>query len=337
MTITELPGVVAPPTAGPTVLGYFTPGSEEWHAARANGIGGSEIAAVVGLSPYESRFSLWHRKQGLLAPVEESPQMYWGKVHEPNILAEFAKRHPEFSVRQAPTYAAADDPGQIANPDGLLTPSCDCGLHRKWCCDPSDCGPCCENCPTCPTVNTQPTELVEAKTAIDDEGWGVEGTDEIPVYYRCQCLWYLDVLGLTRCHVAVLIGGWDYREYVVEYDAAEAQILREAGARFMQTVHDDERPNIDGHSATYQAIRVLPEGLDDVNVEIPAELRDRFHAAQDQAWAAEDELAECKGRLLDAIGTGRRAVSGSDRVATRTVRNGRTYQLLPARTRRTAR
>jgi putative phage-type endonuclease len=342
MTITELPGSSAP-AAGPIVLGHFTPGSPEWQAARANGIGGSEIAAVVGLSPYESRFSLWHRKQGLLAPAEESPQMYWGKVHEPNILREFGKRHPEFVVRVSPTYAAADRPEQIANPDGLLIPACGCGLHSDPCCEGrytgrlSDCGPCCEKCPTCPTENVPAAELVEAKTAIDDEGWGEEGTDEIPVHYRCQCLWYLDVLGLTRCHVAVLIGGWDYREYVVEYDADEARILRDAGTEFMQTVRDNVRPSIDGHSATYQAIRVLPEGLDDVNVEIPADLRDRFHAAQDQAWAAEDELTECKGRLLDAIGTGRRAVVGPDRVATRTVRNGRTYQLLPARTRRNAR
>lgn len=28
-----------------------------------------------------------------------------------------------------------------------------CHLHRDiGCCDPEDCGPCCENCPTCPTL-----------------------------------------------------------------------------------------------------------------------------------------------------------------------------------------
>jgi hypothetical protein len=74
-----------------------------------------------------------------------------------------------------------------------------------------------------------------------------------------------------------------------------------------------------------------------VDVDIPPSLRDRFHAAQDAAWLAEEELTACKGELLDAIGTGRRAVVGRERVATRTVRDGKTYQLLPARTRRTAR
>lgn len=290
----------------PTVIGYFEPGSPEWHAARLRGIGGSEIAAVMGLSPYESRFSLWHRKQGMTGDVEENPQMYWGKLLEPAVCAEFARRHPEFEITTAPTFHAPGREWHIANPDRLVL----------------DAG--------------EIVELVEAKTARDETGWGEEGTDEIPVHYRCQVIWYMDALGVRRCHVAVLIAGSEYREYLVEYDPAEARILRDAGARFVASLRNGERPDIDGHTATYQTIRQLPEGLDDVDVEIDPMLRERFHTAQDVYWAAEDELTECKSRLLDAIGTGRRAVVLRERVATRTVRNGRTYQLLPSRTRRTA-
>lgn len=307
-TTTVQAGTTSVPAAGPTVLGWFEPGSDAWHAARAQGIGGSEIAAVLGLSPYESRFSLWHRKQGLIGPVEESPQMRWGKKHEPTICAEFAELHPEWIVCTSATYAAAGRPWQIANPDRLLyLPETD-----------------------------EPAALLEAKTAYDDEGWGEEGTDEIPVWYRAQCLWYLDVLGLQRCHVAVLVGLSDYREYVVDYDPADALRMREAAAEFMRSLAAGDRPSIDGHSATYQAIREIPDGLDPVDVEIPTLLRDRFHAAQDQFWAAEDELTACKGELLDHIGTGQRAVCERERVATRTVRDGRTYSLMPARTRRNA-
>ncbi|MFG2978826.1 YqaJ viral recombinase family protein [Streptomyces sp. NPDC048331] len=313
MTETALAGASTAPAAGPTVLGWFQAGSPEWHAARAAGIGGSEIAAVLGLSPYESRFSLWHRKKGLLAPVDETSVMYWGKKHEPTICDEFAERHPEFKVAPSPTYATIGRPWQIANPDRHLWPAED------------------------PRFLAPIEELLEAKTSRDDEGWGEEGTDQIPVYYRAQCLWYLDVLRARRCHVAVLIGLSDYREYVVEYDEAEARVLREAGAEFVRTLAAGERPSIDGHTATYQAIRDLPEGLDAVDVEIPTVLRDRWYAAQDAAWIAEDELTACKSELLDLIGTGQRAMCERVRIATRTVRDGRTYQLLPARTRRTAR
>lgn len=292
--------------ARPVVVGYFEPGSPEWHAARQHGIGGSEIAAVMGLSPYESRFSLWHRKQGMTGPVEENPQMYWGKRLEPAVCAEFALRHPEFEVTTAPTFHAPGRPWHIANPDRLAIE-----------------GP-------------APVAIVEAKTARDDIGWGEEGTDDIPVHYRCQVIWYMDALGIYRCYLVVLIAGSEYREYVIEYDQAEADLLRNAGAEFMTSLRNGDRPNIDGHSATYAALRALPEGIEHRDVEIDPMLRQRFHAAQDAAWAAEDELTTCKGLLLDAIGTGQRAVVLKERVATRTVRNGRTYQLLPARTRRNA-
>jgi len=299
---TTIPAETATSAAGPTVLGWFEPGTDDWHAARANGIGGSEIAAVLGLSPYESRFSLWHRKKGLVSPVEESEEMYWGKVHEPGICARFAAEHPNLDVTPAPTYCHPDRPWQIANPDRHAGP-----------------------------------DLFEAKTARDAEGWGEQGTGQIPVHYRAQCLHYMDVTGARRCWVGVLIAGSEYREYVVDYDEAEAQLLRDAGTRFMDDLARNVRPDIDGHSATYQAIREIPDGLDPIDVEIPTLLRDRFYAAQDAAWAAEDELTACKGELLDAIGTGQRAVCERERIATRTVRNGSTYSLMPARTRRNAR
>ncbi len=301
------------PAAGPIVLGHFEPGTPEWHAARANGIGGSEIAAVLGLSPYESRFSLWHRKKGLIGPVEESEEMYWGKEHEPAICRRFARNHPEWFVRGSFTYAAVGRPWQIANPDRNLWPT-DSHIDDRV-----------------------PAAVLEAKTSRDAEGWGEEGTDQIPVHYRAQGMHYMDVTGARRCYVAVLIAGSEYREYVIDYDEDEAQILRDAGARFMDDLAHDNRPDIDGHSATYQAIRELPDGLDDVDVEIDTALRDRFHAAQDAFWLAEYELTACKGLLLDHIDTGRRAVCETARVATRTVRDGKTYQLLPARTRRNAR
>lgn len=303
--------MTAPVTAGPTVLGWFEPGTTEWHAARAAGIGGSEIAAVLGISPYESRFSLWHRKQGLLAPVDESEEMYWGKVHEPAICARFSELHPEWTLMGAPTYAAAGRPWQVANPDREL-----------W-------------NPSAPPF-ADPSELLEAKTARDDHGWGKAGTDEIPVHYRAQCLWYLDVLGLTRCHVAVLIAGSEYREYVIEHDAAEVALMRDAGAEFMRSVQANERPDIDGHTATYQAIKALPEGQDDNDIEVSAERRDRYFAALDNAKAADEEKRAAAGQLLDEIGTGRRAVCERRTIATRTVRDGRTYSLQPARNRSTS-
>lgn len=311
MTYTALAGAQAP-AAGPTVLGHFEPGTPDWHAARAAGIGGSEIAAVLGISPYESRFSLWHRKQGLIAPVEESEEMFWGKEHEPAICRRFATLHPEWFVRGSFTYAAAERPWQIANPDRNLWPT-DSHIDDRV-----------------------PAAVLEAKTAREDRGWGKAGTDDIPVHYRAQCLWYMDVTGARRCHVAVLIAGSEYREYAVDYDQAEADLMREAAAEFMRTLAAGERPDIDGHSATYQAIKALPEGQDDIDTEVSTADRDRYFAALDASKAADEEKRAAAGFLLDQIGTGRRAVCERRTVATRTVRDGRTFSLQPARNRSTS-
>ena len=298
MTTTTAPALVTG-----ELVGHFEPGTPAWHAARATGIGGSEIAAVLGLSPYESRFSLWHRKNGLVAPVEETGVMYWGKALEPVICNEYAKRHPEQHVAPAGTYHGPGRPWQIANPDRLLIAA----------------------------DNT--VEVLEAKTSRDAEGWGEEDTDEVPVYYRAQVRWYLDALGLTTARIAVLISGSDYREYTVEADPADAQLMRDRAQAFLTTVTAGTRPAIDGHAATYQAIKEIPEGMDDVDVDITPALRDRYFTALAAAKAAEEEKRCASGLVLDEIGTGRRAVVGPAKVATRTVRDGHTYSLQPARNR----
>lgn len=297
MTDTAQAGASAPAPPAGILLGTFTPGTTEWDEARAGlCITATEIAAVIGLSPWQSRFSLWHKKAGLPSPpFEPNPAMEWGIRLEDAIASKYADEHPELTITTTGTWRHRDREWQRATPDRIAD-----------------------------------DRLLEVKTSPMGDGWD----DGVPVYYQCQIQWQMDVLGYQRTDVAVLVSGHDYREYTVEYDPADAALMREHAADFLDSVHRGERPDIDGHSATYQAIRHLPEGLDDTDVEITTALRDRFHTAQDTYWAAEDELTTCKGLLLDAIGTGHRAVCERQRVATRTVRYGRTYQLLPARTRR---
>lgn len=290
------------------LVGWFEPGSDDWHAARIQGIGGSEISAVLGLSPFESAFSLWHRKRGLILPVEESPEMYWGKKHEPTICDEYAKHHPDQHVIPAGTYHGTGRPWQIVNPDRF-------GINKT----------------------TGEITVIEAKTSRDAEGWGEPGTDDVPVYYRAQVRWYLNALALRRAVIAVLISGSEYREYVVEADQADAELMLTRGEAFIRSVRDGIRPAIDGHTATYQAIKELPDGLDDIDVEIDPELRDRYWAALEACKTAEIEKRHAAGLVLDEIGTGKRAVTGRTKVATRSTKpDGTTHALQPARNREIA-
>jgi len=291
------------------LIGHLTPGTAAWEEARTGlTITATEIAAVVGLSPWQSRFSLWHKKAGLpTPPFEMTPAVEWGNRLEDAVADKWQDEHPGQLAAPAGTWMHREREWQRATPDRLIYPQPDHDFD----------------------VPEQAVGLLEVKTSPFGDEWGPSGSEQIPIHYRCQVMWQMDTLGLHRTEVAVLIGGWDYREYVVEYDEDEAKILRDAAARFLDDVRNGVRPDIDGDTATYQTIRVQADGLEDRDVEIPAELAARWDAAYTALAKASADLTQVRGEVLDLIGNGRRAVCDGRRIAYRTVRDGATYSLNP--------
>lgn len=271
-----------------------TVGSAEWHAARRTRINGSEIAAVMGISPYESPFSLWHRKAGLISDVLTNDVMYWGTQLEPVIRQEWNGRHREAGIWAEETgqWRHRDRDWQGGSPDGIVRP-----IHT-----PGD---------------VVPTALLEVKTARYDDEWGEESTDEIPVHYRAQVLWYLDVFGLDRCHVAVLIAGSDYREYEVRYAAAEVAQMRTKAREFLDTLDNNVMPRIDGHEATYEAVRELHPEIDPTSVDLPAGVAVPYLEALAAVRASEEEKRRCSGLVIDAMGSAKDAYFDGRRIASR--------------------
>ena len=57
---------------------------EEWLRYRKCGIGGSDVAAILGISKWNSAISLWLDKTNQTnEPVEENEAMYFGSLLEP--------------------------------------------------------------------------------------------------------------------------------------------------------------------------------------------------------------------------------------------------------------
>lgn len=302
------------PTA--VLMGVFTPGTPEWEEARSGlCVTATEIAAVLGLSPWQSKFSLWHKKAGLVVPpVEQTAAMKWGSRLEDDVFEEYAEQHPEHLVMPTGTWQHKDRPWQRATPDRLLYPI---GDNPAW---EGTAG-----------IGPEPIGIAEAKTSPFGDDWGPDGTDQVPIYYRCQVIWQQDTLGFYgRTPICVLISGCEYRELYVDYDPADAELMRNAARQFLDDVANGVRPPIDTSDATYQTIRVQPEGREDADVEIAPELADEYAARRAAVTAAEAELTGTKSRILDAIGDGYRAVVGDRRVAYRTVKpDGTTRALMP--------
>lgn len=278
----------------PTFLGAWTPGSQEWHQQRAGKVGGSDIAAILGLSPWDSLFSLWHRRKGLVAPQVEKPEMSWGKRLEPIIVEAFAENHPDFMVSYEPgsVWAHPERPWQVCSPDALIA--------------------------TNPT--TFPPNLLaglEVKTDRFFDGFGDEGTDEIPVHYMPQIQWCLDVFGLDTWHVAFLCSGSDYREYIVHANPDDQAFMRERAQEFLRTLETDERPDIDSHSVTYQVVREMHPAISSDEVELSAEVAHDYCMSRLNLSAAEAEATRMKSVISDLLGDAKRATFLGQTIAQR--------------------
>lgn len=262
------------------LLGDYAPNSPEWHALRRQGIGASEIAAVVGLSPFESPFSLWHRKKGNIPGADPSnPLFTWGHLLEPVVADHFAARHSEFRLAETGTHAHEDRMWQLASLDRRLMNMSDGSMS-----------------------------MLEIKTTRYGDNWGPDGSDKIPLHVRCQVLQQMDVFGAPYAWVAVLIGGNDYREYRIPYDATDAAALREAGAAFWESLQTDDEPPVDASFETYAAVRELHPDIDGTDVPINPALYGRYLDTKADADSANDAHRQAKSELLKAMGNARRAL-----------------------------
>lgn len=201
---------IAPWTQTAELVGNYDNGSEEWLEARMRGIGGSDIGTICGLSKWASPSDLWAYKTGRSAGATVTPAMEWGNRLEPVVLDKFAEEHPEFKlIRNAGSWRSIERPWQLANPDAIAV-----GTFQNW--------------------------LVEVKTARFDYWKG-----QIPVNYRAQVQWYLDVLGLDNALVVVLFGGSDYREFHIERNDFEIEVYREKALDFLRMVQADIDPGLE--------------------------------------------------------------------------------------------
>ena len=146
---------------------------EGWLTYRRKGIGGTDIGAILGLSPWNSPLSIFLGKTGQNPPPKPTTQaMEWGTFLEPKIAADFRRDTNTLDLLTGLDIATAF-PGrasgwaghtivQHASYDYLLgTPDGFAPRSRRG---------------------------LEIKTAgFKGDEWGVQGTDAIPEHYLVQC------------------------------------------------------------------------------------------------------------------------------------------------------
>ena len=246
-------------------LGNYESGSEEWHNLRNEdaAIGGSDIGAIAGLSPWESPITKWAKKTNQIPDtLEPSMAMRLGTKLEAPILEIFAEEHPDYEIFTTGTWAHKEFNWQRANPDAL---------YRKpdgtW-------------------------GIIEVKFSRDY--WS-----EVPQHYRAQVLWYMNVFGIKEATLVALAGS-SYQEFEVDWDSFEADSLVAAAYRFRESVLSVEMPDWDGSNSTFETIRAMNPKIEDGEEHLD-ELGVHYFNALNEFEQTEKRLTELKSRVLKAM------------------------------------
>lgn len=213
---------------------------EEWLRYRKCGIGGSDVAAILGISKWNSAISLWLDKTNQTnEPVEENEAMQWGTIMEPIIRKHFAEVTGKTVVEVKAMLQHPEHPFMLADVDGLTTDD--------------------EGNPA----------ILEIKTASEYKR--SEWENDIPAYYQTQVQHYLCVTGVQKAFVAVLIGGNSFKVYEVDADAEIQSMLIAVEKDFWNKVQNMIRPEMDGSDAAKNLLDSLYRGGIEEQIVMPDE------------------------------------------------------------------
>lgn len=239
---------------------------------RKTGIGGSDIAAVIGENPWSSPLDVYLDKKGLVPRKELTPAMECGQFFEPGILSIYERRKnrivtPCETLRYPNSIIFATPDGQTVDDTGARV-----GLEVK----------------------------LPARTA---HHWGEAGTDQIPKYYLAQTQFEAAVLCASSVDVAAYRYG-DVSIYTVPFNSRLFDALRHAAERFWRDhVLADKPPPADSSERTREWLeKTYPRALSP-RIEITQEIEElaRAYAAAREAEALAKSDKDSARNQLAAI------------------------------------
>jgi len=167
------------------ILHEYEQDSPDWHEARRHSLGASEVAAVLGLSPWQTPLTVWRTKMGVPTEIPEDLAFFGHALEEP-IAKWIAAKHPEVPiVGMGFTARSTEFPWLTASPDRLA----------------GDVG------------ELLPIEL-KTSSAFSRSAWDAG----VPDYYKVQVQTQLLVLDAPYGWLAVLHGGNSPELYRIDAD-----------------------------------------------------------------------------------------------------------------------
>lgn len=254
-------------------------------------IGGSDIAAILGLSPWKTPLQLWQDKTMPAMPENNDPArlkvLNRGKRMEPYILdmarTEFGmdviavnERYQDAAV---PYFACEIDAEAMDMVRGHIN--------------------------------------LELKTVhpFKARDWGDENTDSLPIYYVAQVQWGMGITGRPETDVLALIGD-DLRRYVVQRDDETIQALRDRAQSFwVQHVETLNPPAAASMSDVHNLFPRDTGASVEADTEAAMAVRE-LRALKDEAAAIEARIEGVEKSIKEAMGGAALLTLGGSKLAT---------------------
>lgn len=243
----------------------------KWLEVRRGSIGGSDAAAVMGVSPWKSAYTLWLEKTGQAKEedISDNERVYFGSLLEDLIAGEFCRQEGK-KVKRCGLYRSRKYPFMTASFDRLIIGE-NAGLEIK------------------------------TASSFKRQEWDA---GEIPPPYYLQCLHYMAVSGFSKWYIAALIGGNHFTCWQIDRNEEDIKALLEAEADFWDKVTRHIIPEIDGSDSTTNSIKARFGGGGEA-VDLPAgaeSLLTRWDELKELKAGIDAEAQEIQNQLCAMLG-----------------------------------
>ena len=163
---------------------------DEWLAARDKGIGASEVGAILGLSPFETAFSLWLKKTNQVPREPENEAMLMGHMLEDVVAKRWEMETGEKVIKASAAdiiYVHPEHDFLRATPDRIVR-------GRK--------------------------KLLECKTTVTSID-----AEDIPAHWQAQVIYQMYVTGIHDADLAWLVQGRYFGYAHIQYDEEFANFI----------------------------------------------------------------------------------------------------------------
>ncbi len=239
--------------------------SPEWLELRRTGLGASDMAAVMGVSPYRTPYQLWAEKTGAVPPQKVGAAANRGVLLEDAVGAYYEQETGRKLRKSNGVVRLKDQPRFMASLDRTIVGS---------------------------------NGIVEIKTSTSPR-WSIY---PVPPEVVVQTTWQMGIMGAPWCDVAVLLGGLVFKIERVHFDQALFNVMLATAYEFLAAVDSNTAPKLQALDAQAYGL-ATPQAKDELVQanESHERLVKELRAVNAELHFAEERKAGIEIQLKEAI------------------------------------